>query len=334
MNLKSNLNEYSNTKVIKIKKPLIVVAGPTACGKTDLSIELAKKINGEIISADSMQIYKYMDIGTAKPTPVEMQGIKHYLIDELYPDEDYSIAVFQKLAKKYLNEIYSKNKIPIICGGTGFYINSLVYDNDFMSTNKDTDYRNSLYKLAEEQGNDFVHGMLKEIDNESFVQIHPNNIKRVIRALEYFKETGEKISHHNQIEKQREEKYNTSFLILSREREILYERIDIRVDKMIALGLVDEVKKILEMGYDKNLVSMQGLGYKEIVMYLENQITLNEAIEIIKRDTRRFAKRQITWFKHQCNGTWLTIDNNQNLINNIVELYLSKNIISRGDFYE
>ncbi len=282
-----------------MKKSLIIIAGPTACGKTDSSVLLAKKINGEIISADSMQVYKYMDIGTAKIKDKETQGIKHYLIDEFYPNDEFSIAIFKEKANKYIENIHSKGKIPILVGGTGFYINSIIYNNDFTKTSKNYDYRKELEEIAIKKGNDFLHNMLKDIDEKSAISIHKNNVKKVIRAIEYYKLTGEKISTHNEKEKQREKAYNTTFFVLNMDRDKLYDKINLRVDIMIKNGLVDEVKSLLNMGYTKDLVSMQGIGYKEIIKYLEGDYTLPYAIEIIKRDTRHFAKRQLTWFKHQ-----------------------------------
>ncbi len=293
-----------------MKKPLIIIAGPTACGKTDSSILLAKKINGEIISADSMQVYKYMDIGTAKIKEEEKQGIKHYLIDEFYPDEDFSIAIFKEMATKYIEEIQNKGKIPILVGGTGFYINSVIYNNDFNKIDKDDSYRKELEQLAINKGKDFLHNMLKNVDEKSAEAIHQNNVKKVIRALEYYKLTGEKISEHNEREKQREKAYNTTFFILNMDREKLYNRINLRVDIMVKNGLVNEVKSLLEKGYKKNLVSMQGIGYKEIIKYLEGEYSLDYGVEIIKRDTRHFAKRQLTWFKHQSqDAIWIDVNN-------------------------
>nr|WP_317358426.1 tRNA (adenosine(37)-N6)-dimethylallyltransferase MiaA [uncultured Tyzzerella sp.] len=293
-----------------MKKPLIIIAGPTACGKTDSSILLAKKINGEIISADSMQVYKYMDIGTAKIKEEEKQGIKHYLIDEFYPDEDFSIAIFKEMATKYIEEIQNKGKIPILVGGTGFYINSVIYNNDFNKIDKDDSYRKELEQLAINKGNDFLHNMLKNVDEKSAEAIHQNNVKKVIRALEYYKLTGEKISEHNEREKQREKAYNTTFFVLNMDREKLYNRINLRVDIMVKNGLVNEVKSLLEKGYKKNLVSMQGIGYKEIIKYLEGEYSLDYGVEIIKRDTRHFAKRQLTWFKHQSqDAIWIDVNN-------------------------
>lgn len=292
-----------------MKKPLVIIAGPTACGKTDTSIMLAKKINGEIISADSMQVYKFMDIGTAKVTPEEMDGVKHYLIDELLPDEEFNAMIFQQKAKKYIEEIYSKGKIPIIVGGTGFYINALVYDNDFMSTDNDLSIRNKLMEEVEEKGEEFVYEKLKAIDPEYADIVHHNNVKRVVRAIEYYCQTGQKMSQHNLEAKQRKSPYDVSFVVLNMEREKLYERINLRVDLMIKNGLLDEVKALLDRGYSADLVSMQGLGYKEFVPYLNGETTLEAAIEELKQSTRHFAKRQLTWFRRQSKGLWIDLTN-------------------------
>lgn len=313
-----------------MKKPLIVIAGPTACGKTASSVLLAKKIDGEIISADSMQVYKYMDIGTAKIKQEETKGIKHYLIDEFYPDEDFSIAVFKEKATQYINDIYNKGKIPILVGGTGFYINSVIYNNDFTETKRDDTYRKELEQLAINKGNDFLHNMLKTVDLKSSEDIHKNNVKKVIRALEYYKLTGEKISTHNEREKQREKEYNTTFFVLNMDRKKLYDRINLRVDIMIKDGLVDEVKDLLNRGYKKGLVSMQGLGYKEIVKYLEGEYSLDYAIEIIKRDTRHFAKRQLTWFKHQAEES-IWIDTNMFDNEDILSTYMQNIFMGKGE---
>ncbi len=313
-----------------MKKPLIVIAGPTACGKTASSVLLAKKIDGEIISADSMQVYKYMDIGTAKIKQEETKGIKHYLIDEFYPDEDFSIAVFKEKATQYINEIYNKGKIPILVGGTGFYINSVIYNNDFTETKRDDTYRKELEQLAINKGNDFLHNMLKTVDLKSSEDIHKNNVKKVIRALEYYKLTGEKISTHNEREKQREKEYNTTFFVLNMDRKKLYDRINLRVDIMIKDGLVDEVKDLLNKGYKKGLVSMQGIGYKEIVKYLEGEYSLDYAIEIIKRDTRHFAKRQLTWFKHQAEEA-IWIDTNMFDNEDILSTYMQNIFMGKGE---
>lgn len=287
-----------------MKKPLIVVAGPTACGKTDISIDLAEKIGGEIISGDSMQVYKYMDIGTAKATKEEMRGIPHYLVDELYPDEEYNVMLFQQKAKQYMEGIYSRGHIPIIVGGTGFYINALVYDNDF-SEEEESEIRKELYAVAENEGAEKLHAMLAEVDPEYAANIHHNNVKRVARALEYYRLTGEKMSEHNKNAKEKETPYNLAFFVLNMDREKLYERINLRVDIMMNNGLEQEVRKLIEMGYSPELVSMQGLGYKEFIPYFNGEISLEQVVDDIKKYTRRFAKRQLTWFRGQTDGTWL-----------------------------
>lgn len=291
-----------------IKKPLIVIAGPTAAGKTSLSVELAKKINGEIISADSMQIYKYMDVGTAKVTDEEQQGVKHYLVDELYPDEPFNITIFQEKAKQAIQAIYNKGKVPILVGGTGFYIQSVIYNIDFEDTITDSSYRESLEQIAKEKSNEYVHEMLKGVDDESYNKIHPNNLKRVIRALEYHKQTGKLISKHNEIEMQKETPYNLLFYVLNMDRAVLYERINNRVDAMVEKGLIDEIKHLKSLGYTKDLVSMQGLGYKEILDYFDGLYDLERAIYILKRDTRHFAKRQLTWFRREKEVIWLNME--------------------------
>ncbi len=289
-----------------MKKPLIVISGPTACGKTDLSIMLAKKIGGEIISGDSMQVYKYMDIGTAKPTHEEMSGIPHFLIDELYPDEEYNVMIFQKMARKYMEGIYDRGHIPIIVGGTGFYINALVYDNDFAEEDE-SDIRKELYEIAEREGAGRLHSMLAEADPEYAGKIHPNNIKRVVRALEYYRITGEKMSEHNKNAAEKESPYNLAFFVLNMDRAKLYERINLRVDIMMRDGLEEEVRNLLCMGYSPELVSMQGLGYKEFIPYFNGEMSLEQAVDDIKKYTRHFAKRQLTWFRHQTDGTWIDI---------------------------
>lgn len=290
-----------------MKKPLIILTGPTAVGKTDLSITLAKAVNGEIISADSMQVYKYMDIGSAKITKEEMDGVKHYLVDEFEPDEEFNVVKFQEYAKKYIEEIYSKGKIPILVGGTGFYIQAVLNDIDFTETKEDTSYRKELEVLALEKGAEYLHDRLKEVDEVSANQIHHNNVKRVIRALEFYKQTGQKISEHNEEQKQKNSPYNFVYFVLNDEREILYERINRRIDRMIENGLLDEVRYLKDKGFTKDMVSMQGLGYKEILSFLAGEISLEEAICILKRDTRHFAKRQITWFKREPDVIWLNL---------------------------
>ena len=287
------------------KKPMIILSGPTAVGKTALSIELAKRVNGAIISADSMQVYKYMDIGSAKIMPEEMDGIKHYLIDELDPSDEFNIVVFQKMAKAALDEIYANGQIPIIAGGTGFYIQALLYDIDFENQDCNEEYRANLENIAKEQGAEVLHARLQEVDPVSAEKIHANNVKRVIRALEYYDLAGKRISEHNETEKQKESPYNFAYFVLTDERENLYKRIDLRVDIMVKNGLLDEVKRLKEMGYHRDMVSMQGLGYKEILDYLDGKCTLEEAIYIIKRETRHFAKRQLTWFRRERDVFWL-----------------------------
>lgn len=287
------------------RPPFVILAGPTAVGKTALSIELAKRINGAVISADSMQVYRYMDIGSAKVTKEEMQGIDHYLIDELLPSDEFNIVRFQQMAKEALQEIYAQGKIPIIAGGTGFYIQALLYDIDFTVENGDTSYRGQLEAFAKEYGNHELHEKLKDIDPVSYDTIHENNVKRVIRALEFYHLSGKPISEHNEEEKKKESPYNFAYFVLTDEREHLYSRIDKRVDLMMEHGLLQEVQRLKEMGYQKDMVSMQGLGYKEIFDYLNGDCTLEEAVYIIKRETRHFAKRQLTWFRRENDVIWL-----------------------------
>lgn len=290
---------------MKDKKKLIILTGPTAVGKTETSIQLAKRIGGEIISADSAQVYRGMDIGSAKITKEEMQGVPHFLIDICDPEDDFNIVTFQKLAKEAMEGIYERGHIPIIVGGTGFYIQSVLYDIDFSDCDEDTAFREEMEKLAKTQGNHVLHEMLQNVDPESAEEIHENNVKRVIRALEYFRQTGEKISVHNKKERDKESPYDAYYFVLNCERKLLYERIDKRVDIMIECGLVDEVKALRQKGYTRELTSMQALGYKEILAYLEGEITLEEAVYLIKRDSRHFAKRQIIWFRRERNVIWI-----------------------------
>lgn len=296
------------------KKPLLILTGPTAVGKTALSIQLAKAIGGEIVSADSMQVYRHMDIGSAKVTEEEMEGIPHYLIDVLDPQDDFNVATFQALARQAMDEIYSHKNIPIITGGTGFYIQALLYDIDFKENDEKNPIRKELEQLAKELGDKapgVLHEKLSRIDPEAARQIHANNIKRVIRAIEYFEQTGEKISEHNEEMHQKESPYNFLYYVLTRDRKTLYERIDKRVDIMIANGLVKELEKLKAMGCHRGQTSMQGLGYKEILDYLDGSCTLDEAIYILKRDTRHFAKRQLTWFRRERDVRWLDLDRYQ-----------------------
>ena len=286
-------------------KPLVILAGPTAVGKTELSIRLAKRINGAIISADSMQVYKYMDSGSAKIMPDEMEGVKHYLIDELDPSDEFNIVRFQQMAKDALKEIYANGQIPIVAGGTGFYIQALLYDIDFTHQDSDEAFRKEMADYAAEYGAEALHEKLKEIDPVSYKTIHANNTKRVIRALEYYRMTGQPISAHNEQEHQKVSPYNFAYFVLTDDRKHLYDRIDYRVDLMMKKGLVDEVKNLYDMGYHKDMVSMQGLGYKELLSYLDGECSLEEAVYIIKRETRHFAKRQLTWFRRERDVIWL-----------------------------
>lgn len=287
------------------KKPLIIITGPTAAGKTSLSVRLAKALGGEIISADSMQVYRHMDIGSAKVTKEEMEGVPHYLIDVLEPTEPFNVAMFQQMAKEAVQTIYSHGRIPILAGGTGFYIQALLYDINFQETGEDPSIRLSLEALAEEKGGEYLHQLLAQADPQAAEEIHPNNVKRVIRALEYFQQTGQRISEHNQQERQKKSPYAFRYYVINMERSRLYQRIDQRVDLMMQQGLVQEVEKLREMGCRRGMVSMQGLGYKEILDYLNGEISLEEAVYQLKRDTRHFAKRQLTWFKRERQVRWL-----------------------------
>lgn len=291
-----------------MKKPLIVLTGPTAVGKTKLSIALAKAVNGEIISADSMQVYRYMDVGSAKITPDEMDGVPHHLVDVLDPTEDFNIVLFQQLAKKSMEEIYSKGRIPILVGGTGFYIQAITRDIDFTQSEQDDSYRQELEALAAEKGSSFLHDMLASVDPKSAEDIHENNVKRVIRALEFYKQNGTRISEHNEEQKEHVSPYNLAYFVLNAPRPLLYERIDARVDEMLKNGLVEEVKTLQRMGCHRGMVSMQGLGYKEILAWLEGEYPYDEAVRILKRDTRHFAKRQLTWFRREGEVTWVDKD--------------------------
>ena len=286
--------------------PLVIIAGPTAVGKSDFAIELAKRINGEIISADSMQVYKGMDIGSAKVMPEEMQGIKHYLINILDPKDEFSVAVFKDDAQKAIKEITDNGKIPIVAGGTGFYIQALLYDIDFSeSIGENPEYRSFLLKEYDEKGADYLFDKLREVDPETAGIIHKNDEKRVVRALEFYHETGKPISVHNKEQYDKKSNYNFAYFVLNDYRETIYKKIDARVDIMAEKGLVSEVERLKAAGMTITDVSMQGLGYKEILLYLNGEISLDEAIYRIKRDSRHFAKRQITWFKRERDVIWL-----------------------------
>ncbi len=288
-----------------MKKPLIILTGPTAVGKTELSIKLAKMAGASIISADSMQVYRHMDIGSAKITKSEMQEIPHYLIDILEPTEEFHVVKFQEYARTYMEEIYAQGRIPLIVGGTGFYIQALLYDIDFTEEKQDKEYRAGLERTAAQQGSHALYEMLALIDPRAAAEIHENNVKRVIRALEFYHLTGKKISEHNAKERQKESPYNFAYFVLNDERMRLYQRINERVEQMLAQGLEQEVQKLRKLGCSREMVSMQGLGYKELLDYLENRCTLEEAGYRMKRDTRHFAKRQITWFRREREVIWI-----------------------------
>lgn len=291
-----------------MKKPLVVLTGPTAVGKTKASIGLAKEIGGEIISADSMQVYKHMDIGSAKIRPEEMEGVPHFLVDELKPWEEFHVVRFQQMAKAAMEKIYACHHIPIVVGGTGFYIQALLYDVDFSKNDGDASYRHGLEEIARKEGGQVLHEKLRSVDKMAAEQIHANNVKRVIRALEFYHQTGQRISEHNERERQKESPYRFVYFVLNDDRKRLYERIDRRVEQMLNDGLVKEVAALKSMGCTRDMVSMQGLGYKEILAYLEGELNLEEAVYRLKRDTRHFAKRQITWFKREREVIWINKD--------------------------
>ena len=303
-----------------MKQKLLVLGGPTAVGKTELSIKLASELNGEIISADSMQIYKYMDIGSAKVTEEEMDGVKHHLIDVIEPDVPFSVADFKEYGDKAIKEIISQNKFPSIAGGTGLYINSLTCNMTFTEAEKDDEYRLELEKLCEEKGNDYVHEMLKDIDPVSYREIHANNRKRVIRALEVYKLTGKPFSSYNAGEDFYKSDYDVYYYVLTMNREKLYERINKRVDIMMENGLLDECIKLKEMGYTSHMQSMQGIGYKEILYYLEGKISLEDAVNMIKQGSRNYAKRQLTWFRRDKRCIFLDKDvlTDEEIINKVL----------------
>lgn len=313
------------------KKKLVILTGPTAVGKSALSIALAKEIGGEIISADSMQVYRHMNIGSAKIKPEEMDGVPHHLIDVLEPTDEFNVVIFQKMAKEAVEDIRSRGHIPILVGGTGFYIQAVLYDIDFTYNDEDTSLRTQLEELARTQGNEVLYEQLKQIDPESCGIIHANNVKRVIRAIEFYRKTGKKISQHNKEQRENTSPYNFNYFVLNDDRTKLYEKIDRRVDEMIRQGLVEEVEKLKSMGCTRDLVSMQGLGYKEILDYLNGDCSLEEAVCLIKRDTRHFAKRQLTWFRREKDVTWVDKQmfdyNSQRILDDMLEKLYKKEII-------
>lgn len=304
--------------------PVVIVLGPTAVGKTAISIDLAKKLQGEIISADSMQIYKYMNIGTAKPGLEERQGIPHHLLDIVYPNEDFNVSLFQDLANKRIKEIYGRGKLPIVAGGTGLYINSLIYPLSFTDAGEDRKYRQDLQREVEVRGKNWLHNELLLVDPQTANRLHPNDIKRIIRALEVHHITGRPASKQNDHHDQRiNDEYSFTLIGLTMRRDILYERINKRVDIMLEEGLVDEVKWLLENGYKSHLNSMQGLGYKEMIQYLMGRRTLTESTYILKRDTRRFAKRQLTWFRRLTHVNWIHMEDHMDKDELVKELAIS-----------
>ena len=285
--------------------PMVILSGPTGVGKTKLSIALAKQIGGEIISADSMQVYEYMDIGSAKITQEEMQGVPHHLINVLKPWEEFNVVTFQKLCLEALKGIYERGRIPIVVGGTGFYVQALLRGIDFTENEENTEYRKSLEELAKNEGPKVLHEMLRQVDPASSEAIHENNVKRTIRALEFYHLTGSPISKHNEEQRAKERAYRSCYFVLNDKRELLYEKIELRVDEMIKNGLVDEVTRLRDMGCKRDMTAMQGLGYKEILDYLAGECNLEEAIAKIKLETRHFAKRQLTWFRREGDVIWL-----------------------------
>lgn len=287
------------------RRPLVVLTGPTAVGKTKLSVSLARAVGGEIISADSMQVYRHMDIGSAKITREEMQGIPHHLIDVLQPWEDFNVVAFQRMCRECIQDIYGRGKLPILTGGTGFYIQAVLRDIDFTENEENTECRARLERLAQEKGPEYLHGLLTEADPASAEAIHFNNVRRTVRALEYFYLTGERISEHNEQERLREPAYQACYFVLTDDREALYRRIDERVEQMLEAGLVEEVRALRDLGCRKGMVSMQGLGYKEILSCLDGELSLEEAVDQIKRETRHFAKRQLTWFRREKDVIWV-----------------------------
>ena len=294
------------------KTPLLIVAGPTATGKSDSAVELALRMNGEVISADSMQVYRGMDIGSAKVTVEEMRGVPHHLIDCADPSENWNVVRFQKEARRAVQDIASRGRLPILCGGTGFYIQALLYDIDFTQMDENTPLRDRLSALAAEKGPEAVHALLLEKDPASAAAIHPNNLKRVIRAIEFMEESGGSISAHNLQQRERESAYRSVFFVLTMDRARLYERIDRRVDLMMERGLVEEVARLRAMGIQRDSTSMQGIGYKQVYGYLDGEYDLEEAVRLIKRDTRHFAKRQLTWFKREKDVIWTDLDRFEN----------------------
>lgn len=304
-----------------IKGNLLIISGPTAVGKTQISIELAKKLNGEIISADSMQIYKYMNIGAAKISKEEMQDVPHHLIDIIEPHENFTVADFKEKALTAIDLVNQNKKLPILVGGTGLYIDSILYNHNFTDANKDEEYRKYLEELANSKGKEYVHELLKNIDYSSYVKLHPNNLKRVIRALEVYKVSGKPFSDYEEESNEYKINYDVHYYVLIMDRERLYDRINKRVDIMLEMGLINEVRALKEKGYTPEMQSMKGIGYKEILYYLNGELTLEDAVEMIKQGSRNYAKRQLTWFRKNPRIKWINKDdfyNDSEIVNYII----------------
>ncbi|HAD20283.1 MAG TPA: tRNA (adenosine(37)-N6)-dimethylallyltransferase MiaA [Lachnospiraceae bacterium] len=305
------LNPVSSQIIQPDKIPLLILAGPTAVGKTSLSIRLAQALHGSVVSADSMQVYRGMDIGTAKITEEEKQGIPHYLIDVLDPSEEFNVVLFQKMAKDAIRRIRASGRLPILTGGTGFYIQALLYDIDFTSQEEDRGFREAMEQKARDEGPHALHEMLRQVDPVSAEKIHANNIKRTIRALEFYRSTGRPISEHNAEERQKESPYDYCYFVLTDDREKLYQRIEDRIDQMMEKGLLREVETLMKQGVPRTSTAMQGLGYKELYACLAGECSLEEAVRLLKRDTRHFAKRQLTWFRREKQVIWINRQNYQ-----------------------
>ena len=286
-------------------KPLIVITGPTASGKTAMSIEMAQKLGGEIINADSMQVYKYMDVGTAKPDMEERAGIPHHLIDVIEPTDSFSAAQYTQMAHRCIAEVHGKGKIPILVGGTGLYIDSVVYNINYGDSSADEALRRRLNGMADDMGNEHLHKMLAEIDPQSAEKIHPSDRKRIVRALEVYYHTGETMTEQKRKSRSEGIPYSAELYAIDTDRALLYERINKRVDIMLESGLIDEVKRLTDMGVNREMTSMQGIGYKELIRYLDGEISIDTAIGMIKQGSRRYAKRQLTWFRRNHDIIWI-----------------------------
>ncbi len=290
-----------------MKQPLIIIAGPTAVGKSAVAVELAQRIGGAVISADSMQVYRGMDIGSAKIRPEERCGVDHYLIDVLDPKDDFHVVAFQQMAYEALDAVYEKGQIPILTGGTGFYIQAVLYNIDFGRMSEDYELRENYEEYAEKYGPEALHRLLQKVDPKAAESIHPNNLKRVIRALEYYEGTGKEISEHNETQRQKESPYAFRYFVLTDDRSRLYKRINERVDRMFEEGLEEEVRRLADAGSVEEDIAMKGIGYREFFPYFRGERTIEEVREAVKTDTRHFAKRQLTWFRREKDARWVDI---------------------------